>query len=220
MHLSKVLIIEHASRQGTGEALCTAINAQKEFPVVARRTSPEDAPSALNLFSPQVVLVDMDSIRRSDGLALGQNIRDQNNQLKIVFMSDRANPSFAKEALLSSISGWSYWLNKPSSSVRNVLVALDDAISGDLPMDAAVLDEFLTEDNFKGILSPRQHQALNLMTQGLSNAAIATECNITTKAAERVIATASDLLGIPAGGDKFNRRVLTVLEYLKVLALK
>ena len=57
------------------------------------------------------------------------------------------------------------------------------------------------------------------MTQGLSNAAIATECNITTKAAERVIATASDLLGIPAGGDKYNRRVLTVLEYLKVLAL-
>ena len=97
--------------------------------------------------------------------------------------------------------------------------ALDDAISGDLPMDASVLDEFLTEDNFKGLLSPRQHQALNLMTQGLSNAAIATECNITTKAAERVIATASDLLGIPAGGDKYNRRVLTVLEYLKVLAL-
>ena len=154
MHLSKVLIIEHASRQGTGEALCTAINAQKEFAVTARRTSPEDAHAALKLFSPQVVLVDMDSIRRSDGLTLGQEIRDHDNAMKIVFMSDRANPSFAKEALLSSISGWSYWLNKPSSSVKNVLKALDDAISGDLPMDASVLDEFLTEDNFKGLLSP------------------------------------------------------------------
>ena len=62
-------------------------------------------------------------------------------------------------------------------------------------------------------LTPRENEILDLMAQGLSNAAIARRLNLSIKTVEPVVSSVFTKLGLPAGSDN-NRRVLAVLEYL------
>lgn len=62
-------------------------------------------------------------------------------------------------------------------------------------------------------LTPRENEVLDLIAQGLSNAAIADRLHLSIKTVEPVVSSIFLKLGLPAGSDS-NRRVLAVLEYL------
>jgi DNA-binding NarL/FixJ family response regulator len=62
-------------------------------------------------------------------------------------------------------------------------------------------------------LTPRENDVLDLMAQGLSNAAIATRLHLSVKTVEPVVSSVFLKLGLPSDADS-NRRVLAVLEYL------
>jgi DNA-binding CsgD family transcriptional regulator len=63
-------------------------------------------------------------------------------------------------------------------------------------------------------LSPREHDVLQLMSNGLSNAAICTELHLSIKTIEPVVSTIFTKLGLHADSAS-NRRVLAVLAYLR-----
>ena len=63
-------------------------------------------------------------------------------------------------------------------------------------------------------LSPRERDVLQLMSQGLSNAAICTELHLSIKTIEPVVSTIFTKLGLHADSAS-NRRVLAVLAYLR-----
>ncbi len=62
-------------------------------------------------------------------------------------------------------------------------------------------------------LSPRENEVLDLMAEGLSNAAICARLHLSIKTVEPVVSTIFIKLGLPADSDS-NRRVLAVVEYL------
>jgi DNA-binding CsgD family transcriptional regulator len=62
-------------------------------------------------------------------------------------------------------------------------------------------------------LTPRENDVLDLMAQGLSNAAIASRLHLSVKTVEPVVSSVFLKLGLPSDADS-NRRVLAVLEYL------
>jgi DNA-binding NarL/FixJ family response regulator len=61
-------------------------------------------------------------------------------------------------------------------------------------------------------VTPRQHEVLELVARGLSNAAIARELVITEKAVVQHVSRIYDALGLPPSPDD-HRRVLAALRY-------
>jgi DNA-binding NarL/FixJ family response regulator len=63
-------------------------------------------------------------------------------------------------------------------------------------------------------LTPREHEVLTLMAEGLSNAGIAGKLVVTERAVEKHVANILLKLDLPPS-DTENRRVLAVLRYLE-----
>ncbi len=78
---------------------------------------------------------------------------------------------------------------------------------------AKVIDQE-TEAGHLADLTPRENEVLDLMAQGLSNAAISDRLHLSIKTVEPVVSSIFVKLGLPSGSDS-NRRVLAVLEYLR-----
>jgi len=78
---------------------------------------------------------------------------------------------------------------------------------------ARVIEQQSAAGRLEG-LSPRENEVLNLMAEGLSNAAICARLHLSIKTVEPVVSTIFTKLGLPADSDS-NRRVLAVLEYLR-----
>ncbi|GAA3514514.1 hypothetical protein GCM10022234_06720 [Aeromicrobium panaciterrae] len=78
---------------------------------------------------------------------------------------------------------------------------------------ARVIEEQTQAGRLEG-LTPRENDVLNLMAQGLSNAAICARLHLSIKTVEPVVSAIFTKLGLPADSDS-NRRVLAVVEYLR-----
>ena len=79
------------------------------------------------------------------------------------------------------------------------------------PLQESHLQEIEVEQ--LGELSPQQHRAMRLMSQGHSNSSIAEQCNISAKAAERTIAAASRILKVEPSSRETNHRVHAAMKY-------
>ncbi len=78
---------------------------------------------------------------------------------------------------------------------------------------AKVIEQETEAGHLEG-LTPRENDVLDLVAQGLSNAAIADRLHLSIKTVEPVVSSIFVKLGLPADSDS-NRRVLAVLEYLR-----
>ncbi len=78
---------------------------------------------------------------------------------------------------------------------------------------AKVIEEETRAGHLEG-LAPRENEVLDLMAQGLSNAAIAARLHLSIKTVEPLVSSIFVKLGLPADADS-NRRVLAVVEYLR-----
>lgn len=78
---------------------------------------------------------------------------------------------------------------------------------------ARVIEEQTEAGRLEG-LTPRENEVLDLMAEGLSNAAICARLHLSIKTVEPVVSTIFVKLGLPADSES-NRRVLAVLEYVR-----
>lgn len=219
MSLERVLILEHSDRRAIGADIAKTINnfggnlSNKRMR--ARVADISDAIAADRIFQPQVLLVDMDSLQRLDAMDMAMELRNESDDLRIVFMSDRSNPTFAKDPIMSIISGFTYWLRNPSLHMVEIPKLLLQLFQNLSPIPGRIINEIVTDEAYFSSLTPRQHKAIALMARGMSNSAIGLEMKISPKAVERLIAAASNIMGVPAAAAYNNRRVLSVLEYVR-----
>jgi DNA-binding CsgD family transcriptional regulator len=104
----------------------------------------------------------------------------------------------------------------PFSLAEQRLLA-DLAAQATLVIEHLTLAEVVARQSLSGDLdnlSPREHDVLQLMSRGLSNAAICTELHLSIKTVEPVVSTIFTKLGLHADSAS-NRRVLAVLAYLR-----
>lgn len=218
MVLQKILIIENSFRPGMGRFIAKGFEEIKDSPVQTLVIPWEESVSGLKGFAPDVVLINMDSLRPDDALSSALAIREESPCQVVIFISERENPVFAKEGLISALYTHAYWLNKPCRDPRTVLKEIERAYEGGASLDPSLLEHALTEHNYQGLLSPQQHRVMHLMSTGLSNAAIGRRCGITTKAVERTIASASKLLHVEVDSAETNHRVNAALKYLHTMS--
>ena len=130
-------------------------------------------------FKPEIVVLDIDSLRHSAALQTALLIRKQDPGQIIVFMSGEANPVLVKEGMLSALWSSAYWLNEPSRHPALVYPEILRAFNGKKQLNSEVLESAVTETKHLGLLSPQQHRVMRLVSNGASNAKIAIECRLT-----------------------------------------
>lgn len=215
--LERILIVENSFRPGVGLNIAKHFRTEKNPKVDPLVIDTDEVASSMRTFKPDVVILDVDSLRYANALDVAIGIREQNPDQVIMFSSDRSNPVLVKEGIVAALWSRAYWLNQPSKNPTLVLPEIQRAFSGNKPLNPQVLESAASETSHVGRLSPQQHRVMRLMSLGASNAKIGLECKMTTKAVERTISAASRLLAIEASSPDVNHRVLAAMTYRRAV---
>lgn len=215
--MKRILIVENSFRPGVGFHIAKLFRSKGDPKVEPLVIDTDEVASSIRTFRPDVVILDVDSLRHANALDVAIGIREQNPDQVIMFSSDRSNPVLVKEGIVAALWSRAYWLNQPSKHPTLVLPEIQKAFSGNRPINPQVLESAASETSHVGRLSPQQHRVMRLMSMGASNSKIGRECKMTTKAVERTISAASKLLAVEASSPEVNHRVLAALTYRRVV---
>lgn len=211
--IERIVIVENSFRPGVGLLIAKLFRVKNDSTFSTLIIDSDDLDSSMPDYDPDVVVLDVDSLRHFNALNVAVEIRALRPDQVIVFSSDHPNPVLVKEGMVAALLSRAYWLNQPSQNPSLVLPEIIRAFSGNKQLNPEVLEAAVTETTHLGRLSPQQHRVMRLMSLGASNAKIAQDCRITAKAVERTIAAASKLLEVDASSPDINHRVKAANKY-------
>ena len=167
---------------------------------------------------PDVCIVDvrMPPTFTDEGLRAAVEIRSRRPDTPVLVLSQYVEERYATELLSDESGAVGYLLKQRVADVRDFLDALERVASGGTALDPEVVSQLLARARRhpQDELTPREHEVLGLMAQGLSNAGIARRLVVTEGAVEKHVTSIFAKLGLePAETD--HRRVLAVLRYLE-----
>ena len=215
--LRRILVVENTFRLGMGLLLAKILQIAGDASLATRVVDVEDVIAEMDSFAPDVVVLDVDSLRHAGALNLALDIRHKYPEKVIVFMSEGANPILVKEGMISALWSNAYWLNQPSRYPELVFPEILRAFNGKKHLNTKVLEMAIDESKHLGLLSPQQHRVMRLVATGASNSKIATDCRLTVKAVERTIAAASKLLSVEPSSPDTNHRVNAANNYRRTI---
>jgi DNA-binding NarL/FixJ family response regulator len=198
-----------------------ALLRENEIEVVAQA---EDAPGLLrivNAHKPDVAIVDvrLPPGFTDEGVQAAIEARARMPELGVLVLSQYVEPVYTSELLASGEGGVGYLLKERVGDVRAFIDAVRRVADGGTALDREVVAELVhTRDERAGDgalaeLTPREREALSLMAEGRTNAAIARAMVVTPGAVEKHISSIFSKLDLPASDDD-HRRVLAVLAFL------
>ncbi|MGV0096209.1 LuxR C-terminal-related transcriptional regulator [Streptomyces californicus] len=185
--------------------------------VAAVETGPELA-RALAELEPDVAVVDvrLPPSHTDEGLQCALAARRARPGLPVLVLSQHVEQLYARELLADGDGGVGYLLKDRVFDAEQFVDAVRRVAAGGTAMDPQVISQLLTRrsrDEPMGGLTPRERDVMELVAQGRSNAAIATQLVITERAVAKHTSNIFGKLDLPPSDDD-NRRVLAVLAYL------
>lgn len=188
------------------EVVATCVSGPEIMPML-RRTRPDAA--VLDMRLPPSF--------RDEGLRAAVAARQEFPGLPILVLSQYVEQAYAAELLALGARGIGYLLKDRVGRVEQFLEALERISEGGTALDPEVVNEIIQQRastrSLDG-LTAREQEVLELMAQGLANAAIAEKLFVTERAVSKHIRGIFDKLNLPAEGTSVHRRVLAVLAYL------
>jgi DNA-binding NarL/FixJ family response regulator len=174
---TKVLIADDQSMVRRGFRMI--MDAEPDLEVVAEAADGDQALAACGRFGPHVVLMDI-RMPVMDGLEATRRILAKEDAPRVIILTTFDIDEYVFEALRAGASGFLLKNSSPEQLVQAVrLVARGDAL-----LDPGVTRRII--ERFSGLaggqaappaaldeLTPREHEVLQLVAQGLSNAEIA-----------------------------------------------
>ena len=153
-----------------------------------------------------------------EGVRAAIEARRRDPSLAILILSQYVEPVYTSELLASGEGGIGYLLKERVGEVRTFVEALERVAGGGTALDREVVAELVRArhaGDSGGIagLTPREREALSLMAEGKTNAAIARAMVVTPGAVEKHVSNIFSKLDLPATDDD-HRRVLAVLAFL------
>lgn len=188
------------------------------FEVVAAVDNGPSLLKALTEHQPDVAVVDvrLPPTFTDEGLRAALEARNRVPGLPILVLSQYVEQLYARELLAQGEGGVGYLLKDRVSDIEAFIDAIRRVAGGGTAMDTEVISQLLQRRRSGSpldSLTPREAEALGLMAEGRSNAAIAARMVVTEKAIGKHINSIFGKLQLPITGDD-NRRVLAVLAYL------
>ncbi|MGW1077860.1 LuxR C-terminal-related transcriptional regulator [Streptomyces sp. NPDC002537] len=188
------------------------------FEIAAAVESGPELGRALAELEPDVAIVDvrLPPSFTDEGLQCALTARRERPGLPVLVLSQHVEQLYARELLADGSGGVGYLLKDRVFDAAQFVDAVRRVAAGGTAMDPQVISQLLTRrsrDSPMGRLTPRERDVMELMAQGRSNAAIATQLVITERAVAKHTSNIFGKLGLPPSDDD-NRRVLAVLAYL------
>jgi DNA-binding NarL/FixJ family response regulator len=170
-------------------------------------------------YSPDVAIVDirLPPTHSDEGLRAALEIRAEHPGVGVLVLSQYVELGLALKLLADSAEGTGYLLKDRISNVKDFVDAVRRVGAGGSAVDPIIVSTLLSKrraDDPLTDLTPREHEVLELMAEGRSNAGIAESLVITTRAVEKYVSSIFGKLGLPSSGSE-SRRVLAVLLYLR-----
>jgi len=177
-----------------------------------------DLLAAVATSRPDVAIVDvrLPPTFTDEGLRAALAARRELPGLPVLVLSQYVEQLYARELLADGTGGIGYLLKDRVLNGAEFIDAVRRVAAGGTAMDPEVVARLLTRNSGDGALaalSPREREALGLMAEGRSNAAIAQQLVITERAVAKHTASIFLRLGLQQSDDD-NRRVLAVLAHL------
>jgi DNA-binding NarL/FixJ family response regulator len=199
-----------------------ALLREQDIEVVAQA---EDGPGLLRIIAghkPDVAIVDvrLPPTFTDEGLRAAIEARQRWPGMGILILSQYVEPVYTAELLASGEGGVGYLLKERVGEVRAFVDAVQRVAGGGTALDREVVAELVRSreghagDGALADLTPREREALGLMAEGRTNAAIARAMVVTPGAVEKHISSIFGKLDLPSTNDD-HRRVLAVLAYLR-----
>jgi DNA-binding NarL/FixJ family response regulator len=187
----------------------------------------EDGPGLLRVAAghkPDLAIVDvrLPPTFTDEGVRAAIEVRRRQPGVGILILSQYVEPVYTAELLATGQGGIGYLLKERVGDVPAFLDAVRRVAGGGTALDREVVAELVQTRSREGdgpleSLSPREHEVLQLMAEGRTNAAIARTLVVTLGAVEKHISNIFSKLDLPASDDD-HRRVLAVLTYLRAQA--
>ena len=183
-----------------------------------------DLPSlwgAVERVDPDIVVTDvrLPPTRTDEGIRFAVELRRRRPETAVIVLGEEPDSSFAAAMLGDGVSGRAYLLKDRVVDGASFAETVRTVAAGGSHVDVRVVERLLHEHPARrsatlGKLTPRDAEILGLMAEGRSNAGIARELAVTSRAVERHVGSIFTKLGIADSPD-YSRRVLAVLAYLE-----
>ena len=196
----KVMLVEDEefTRNMVGEMLTTS------GVTVSSVASVSQALANIDAFDPHVVLTDLDLGHGPDGADLLLKVFKERPWTGMVIMTAHASPELAISDSSRIPDPTVYIVKSEIKSIANLLLAIEESIekTGKFQTNFVASGEKIT-------VTASQAEILRMIADGLSNASIAKERDITLRAAEALIQRTFQALGVN-GDPSVNPRVVAV----------
>jgi len=152
----------------------------------------------------------------NEGLKAALELRSRTPGFPVLVLSAYVEDEYASRLLAAGSEGVGYLLKERVGNIGQFVDALRRVIGGATVMDPEVIAQLFTRrqaDDPIRTLTPREHEVLALVAQGLGNHEIAQSITVTETAVSKHIGNIFAKLGL-SPDDSGNRRVLATLAYL------
>jgi len=166
--------------------------------------SVHDALVVMDDFDPHVVVSDLDLGPGPDGADLLYKVEQTRPWTGMVVLTAHASPELALHGASRIPESATYLVKSQISSTEYLKAVIEESI---VTPGAKATANRNSEDQF--VISSTQGEILRMIADGLSNAAIARERNVTLRAAEALIQRTFAALGVKGDPD-VNSRVIAV----------
>ena len=173
---------------------------------------------ALKELDPDVAVVDvrLPPSFSDEGLQCALEARRRRPGLPVLVLSQHVEQLYARELLADGTGGVGYLLKDRVFDAEQFVDAVRRVAAGGTAMDPQVIQQLLSRRSREAPmakLTAREREVMELMAQGRSNTAIASQLVVTERAVGKHTSNIFGKLGLPPSDDD-NRRVLAVLAYL------
>ena len=191
---------------------------RNSFEVVGQAGDGDDLLALVRRHEPDLAIVDirMPPTHSTEGLEAARTIRAELPDVAILVLSAHVDMNHAME-ILGSGERSGYLLKRRVTAMDEFIDTLRRIVKGGSVVDPALVQELIAsrhrDDPLAG-LTPREHEVLELMAEGRSNAGIARQLWVSERTVEKHVHSILAKLGLPDTTDD-HRRVLAVVTFLK-----
>ena len=170
--------------------------------------------------APDALIINVRShvVPTMETIVSARRLRAEHPDLVFVLISDVAN-GFALELLRGGAAGIAFLVDERLLSLESIVAALRSLRAKQSVLDAGVVECLLERNDHVGIksLSLREIDALEQISHGLSNRAVAAELHVSLKAVEKYVSVIFRKLGL-TDHSAIDRRVTASLIFLRAQA--
>jgi DNA-binding NarL/FixJ family response regulator len=190
------------------------------FAVVAQAASGEELLREVEAHAPEIVVVDirMPPTFTDEGLRAAHEIRSRSPAIGIVILSQHVETGVATRLLAETPGRLGYLLKDRVGDIEEFAATLRRVAAGGSALDPDVVAQLLAtrrEDRRLAALSAREREVLELVAEGRSNKAIGERLGLSQRGVQKHVTAVFAKLDLAADEDD-NRRILAVLEYLRL----